>query len=160
MLLSLLIRGLWATDYSDVSPRIGFAVQLQNRPMILLRGGYGIYYDRMSGDLAEQTVGQPPFSFKQSLQGAQNAAATLQQPYNPLLPANSDFPKFLPRVPGGGLSLAAISPHLKDPYVQQYNLNLQFELTRNLLWEIGYVGAKSTHVPGCLEFNQALAGES
>jgi hypothetical protein len=148
--------GLWGTDYSDVSPRIGFAAQLQNRPMIILRGGYGIYYDRMSGDLAEQTVGQPPFSFKQSLQGVQNAAATFQQPYNPLLPPNSSFPKFLPRVPGGGLSLAAISPHLKDPYVQQYNLNLQFELTRNLLWEIGYVGAKSTHVPGCLEFNQAL----
>src|SRR5450755_1468111 len=38
--------GLWGTDYSDVSPRIGFAAQLQSRPMILLRGGYGIYYDR------------------------------------------------------------------------------------------------------------------
>jgi hypothetical protein len=110
----------------------------------------------MSGDLAEQTVGQPPFSFKQSLQGAQNARASLQQPYNPALPPNSSFPIFLPRVPGGGLSLAAISPHLVDPYVQQYNLNIQYEVTPNLLWEIGYVGAKATHIPGCLEFNQAL----
>ncbi|HEY6375375.1 MAG TPA: TonB-dependent receptor [Edaphobacter sp.] len=148
--------GLWATPYTNVSPRIGFAAQLANRPLTVLRGGYGIYYDRMSGDLAEQTVGQPPFSFKQSLQGVQNANATLQQPYNPALPPNSSFPIFLPRVPGGGLSLAAISPHLTDPYVQQYNLNLQYELTQNILWEIGYVGAKSTHIPGCLQFNQAL----
>ncbi|MCU1226684.1 MAG: hypothetical protein JWQ42_4777 [Edaphobacter sp.] len=148
--------GLWGTSYKDVSPRIGFAARLQNHPLLVLRGGYGIYYDRMSGDLAEQTVGQPPFSFKQSLQGAQNAGATLQQPYNPALPPSSSFPIFLPRVPGGGLSLAAISPHLVDPYVQQYNLNLQYEVTQNLLWEIGYVGAKSTHIPGCLEFNQAL----
>lgn len=148
--------GLWATTYNDVSPRIGFAFRLSDQPGILLRGGYGIYYDRMSGDLAETTVGQPPFSFKQSLAGAQNAAATLQQPYNPMLPPTSSFPIFLPRVPGGGLSLAAISPRLQDPYTQQYNLNLQYEFAPDLLFEIGYVGAKSTHLAGCVEFNQAL----
>ncbi|HVJ09515.1 MAG TPA: TonB-dependent receptor [Acidisarcina sp.] len=148
--------GMWAADYTDISPRIGFAARLRNNSRLVLRGGYGIYYDRMSGDLAEQTVGQPPFSFKQSLQGVQNGSATLQQPYNPALPSSASFPIFLPRVPGGGLSLAAISPRLKDPYVQQYNLNLQFELTSDALWEIGYVGSKSTHIAGCLEFNQAL----
>lgn len=148
--------GMWATRFTDVSPRIGFAARLPGVRTLVLRGGYGIYFDRMSGDLAEQTVGQPPFSFKQSLQGAQNGGATLQQPYVPPLPPGSEFPLFLERVPGGGLSIAAISPRLKDPYVQQYNLNLQTELTRNLLLEVGYAGAKSTHVAGCLEFNQAL----
>ena len=148
--------GMWATNFADVSPRVGFAVRLPGASALVLRGGYGVYYDRMSGDLAEQTVGQPPFSFKQSLQGAQNAKATLQSPYNPRLPSNSDFPKFLERVPGGGLSLAAISPRLEDPYVQQYDLNLQEELTRDLLFEVGFVGSKSTHIPGCVEFNQAL----
>ncbi|MCL2659147.1 MAG: TonB-dependent receptor [Acidobacteriaceae bacterium] len=149
-------RGLWATDYADISPRFGFAAKLMNRPLLVLRGGYGIYYDRMSGDLAEQIVGQPPFSFKQSLAGVQNAAASFANPYVPALPPDASFPVFLPRVPGGGLSLAAISPHLVDPYVQQYNLNLQYELMPNLLLEVGYVGAKSTHVPGCIQFNQAL----
>ncbi|HEX7158450.1 MAG TPA: carboxypeptidase regulatory-like domain-containing protein, partial [Edaphobacter sp.] len=148
--------GLWPTRYKNVSPRIGFVAKVMDHPMLVLRGGYGIYYDRMSGDLAEQTVGQPPFSFKQSLQGVQNAGASFANPYVPALPPNSSFPIFLPRVPGGGLSLAAISPHLVDPYIQQYNLSLQQELTSNLLLEVGYVGAKSTHVPGCVQFNQAL----
>lgn len=148
--------GLWAPNYNDISPRFGFAARLPNSPTLVLRGGYGIYYDRMSGDLAEQTVGQPPFSFKQSLQGVQNAGASLANPYVPALPPLSDFPIFLPRVPGGGLSLAAVDPHLGDPYVQQYNVNIQYELSRNFLWEIGYVGAKSTHIPGGIEFNQAL----
>jgi hypothetical protein len=148
--------GLWSTTYKDISPRFGFSLRLSERLGLLLRGGYGIYSNRMSGNLAETTVGQPPFSFKQSLQGAQNGAATLQQPYNPALPAGSSFPIFLPRVPGGGLSLAAISPRLKDPYLQKYNLNLQYELKRNLLLEVGYVGARGTHLAGCIEFNQAL----
>ena len=149
-------NGIWATNFTNVSPRIGFAARLPGSRTMVLRGGYGIYFDRMSGDLAEQTVGQPPFSFKQSLQGAQNGAATLQQPYVPPLPPSSAFPLFLERVPGGGLSLAAISPRLSDPYVQQYNLNIQTELTQNMLFELGYAGAKSTHVPGCVQFNQAL----
>lgn len=148
--------GLWMTTYNDISPRVGFSLRLSDSPGIVLRGGYGIYYDRMSGDLAETTVGQPPFSFKQSLAGAQNGAATLQQPYSPMLPSPSSFPIFLPRVPGGGLSLAAISPRLRDPYTHQFNLNLQSELVPNLLFEIGYVGAASRHLAGCIEFNQAL----
>ena len=148
--------GMWATQYADVSPRFGFSARLPGANPLLVRGGYGVYYDRMSGDLAEQTVGQPPFSFKQSLAGAQNGGATLQSPYVPALPSNSSFPVFLERVPGGGLSLAAISPRLSDPYVQQYDLNLQYGITPNLLLEVGYVGAKSTHIPGCIEFNQAL----
>ena len=148
--------GLWNSEYTDLSPRFGFAWQLSGRPVLLLRGGFGIYYDRFSGDLAEQSVGQPPFSLKQSLQGAQNGAATLQQPYSPALPPDSSYPVFLPRIPGGALSLAAISPRLSSPYTEEYNLNLQYQLTQDTLWELGYVGSKSTHLAGCVQFNQAL----
>jgi hypothetical protein len=147
---------MWSGDYKDISPRVGFAFRLADKPVLLLRGGYGIYFDRLSGDLAEQSVGQPPFSLTQSLQGAQNSAATLQQPYNPPLPPASSYPVFIPRTPGGALSLAAISPRLTSPYLQEYNLNVQYEFAPDFLWEVGYVGSKSTHIPGCVQFNQAL----
>jgi hypothetical protein len=148
--------GMWNTDYTDLSPRFGFALQLSNQPVLVLRGGFGIYYDRLSGDLAEQTVGQPPFSLKQSLQGAQNGPATLQQPYSPPLPPDSSYPIFIPRTPGGALSLAAISPRERSPYIYEYNLNLQSQFREDFLWEIGYVGSKSTDLAGCIQFNQAL----
>lgn len=148
-------NGLWSADYKDFAPRLGFSLRLLDRPILVLRGGYGIYYDQLSGDLVEQTVGQPPFSFKQSFSAAQNAAATFQQPYVPALPPDSSFPNFLPRTPNGGLSLAAVGRNLTSPYVQQYNLNLQYELARDLVWQVGYVGAKTTHQAGCVEFNQA-----
>ena len=75
--------GLWNPDYKNFAPRVGFALRMFNRPTVVLRGGYGIYYDQLSGDLVEQTVGQPPFAFTQSFSGSQNAAATFQQPYVP-----------------------------------------------------------------------------
>ena len=148
-------NGLWNADYKNFAPRLGFSLRLLDKPTVVLRGGYGIYYDQLSGDLVEQTVGQPPFSFKQSFSGAQNAAATFQQPYVPALPPDSSFPNFLPRTPGGGLSLAAVGRNLTSPYVQQYDLNVQVELQRDLVWQGGYVGAKTTHQAGCVEFNQA-----
>jgi hypothetical protein len=148
--------GLWNSDYKDISPRFGFALRLADNPTLLLRGGYGIYFDRLSGDLAEQSVGQPPFSLTQSLQGVQNGAATLQQPYDPPLPQTSSYPIFIPRTTGGAISLAATSPRLKSPYLQEYNLNLQYEFARDFLWELGYVGSTSVHIAGCVQFNQAL----
>lgn len=148
--------GLWNPDYKNFAPRVGFALRVFDRPTVLLRGGYGIYYDQLSGDLVEQTTGQPPFAFTQSFLGGQNAAATFQQPYAPALPPDSSFPIFLPRVPGGGLTFFAVGRHLTSPYVQQYDLNLQYEFAPDFLWQIGYVGAKTTHQAGCVEFNQAL----
>ena len=148
--------GLWSPDYKDFSPRLGFALRVFDKPTVVLRGGYGIYYERLTGQLPLQIAGQPPFSFTQRFSGAQNTAATFQQPYNPPLPSSSSFPVFLPRIPGGGLSLAAVSRHAPSPYTQQYNLNVQYEFARDFLWQVGYVGSKTTHLSGCIEFNQAL----
>lgn len=149
-------RGLWGTPHTNFSPRIGLSLRLSDTHDLLLRAGYGIYYNRTSGEIAETTVAQPPYSFKQSLAGAANAGSTLQNPYIPALPPASSFPIFLPRIPGGGLSLAAVSPRLRDSYTQQYNLNLQYGLGRDTLLEVGYVGSASSHLTGSIEFNQAL----
>jgi len=149
-------NGLWNPSYKDVAPRLGFALRLSHRPTVVLRGGYGIYYDQLSGDMVEQTVGQPPFAFTQSFAGVSNAGATFQQPYVPALPPDSSFPVFLPRLPNGGLTFFGVGRHLTSPYEQQYNLNLQYEFAPDFLWQVGYVGSKTTHQAGCVQFNQAL----
>ena len=148
--------GLWSTDYHDVSPRLGFALQLTEKPALVLRGGYGFYYDRPSGGFVEGQSGGQPFSLQELSFGVQNAGATLQYPFDPLLPPASSFPIYQPRLPGGNAYTSAVSPHVIDPYTQEYNLNLQYAFARNLLLEAGYVGAHTTHSPGRIEFNQAL----
>jgi hypothetical protein len=150
------IEGLFPTQHHDVSPRLGFVLRVANRPTVLLRGGYGIYFDRLSAGLAENLLAQEPFSTFQFFAGASNGGATLQQPFTPLLPSNSSYPLFSPRVPGGGPSVAAISRSMTDPYTQEYNLNAQIALGRDYLLEVGYVGTRSLHMAGCTEFNQAL----
>ena len=146
---------LWSTTYHDVSPRLGFALRLTDQPSLVLRGGYGLYFGRLSAGMIEGTLSQPPFSVQQFLSDAQNGAATLQQPFNPLLPPNSAYPLFQPRVPGGSLLVSSASPHAIDPYTEEYNLNLQYTLGRDFLLETGYVGSRALHVAGSTMFNQA-----
>jgi Carboxypeptidase regulatory-like domain/TonB-dependent Receptor Plug Domain len=145
----------WNPDYKDFAPRVGFALQLPGKKAFVLRGGYGIYYERLSGEMILLDVGQIPFSLTQSRIGSPNAAATLQDPFVPPLPPNSAFPIFFPRTPTSSLSVGAISDSNRSPYSQQYNLNLQYEFARNFLWQVGYVGSGTRHLDGCRQFNQA-----
>jgi hypothetical protein len=149
-------RALWPTRYTDLSPRLGFAFHLASHPDLVIRGGYGIYFDRLSGGLAENLVSQPPFSISQLFSGSQNGGASLEAPFSPLLPSTSDYPKWVPRIPGGGPTVMGLSTRMVDPYTEEYNLNLQVGTRWNTLAEIGYVGTRSLHVAGCAEFNQSL----
>lgn len=149
-------RGIWPMHFADVSPRLGFAYRVAQRPEMVLRGGYGIYYDRLSGGLAESLVAQAPYSTFQFFGGSQNGPATLSAPFTPLLPSLSSYPIFSPRLPGGGSTVEGLSTHITDPYTEEYNLNLQFGLGWDALAEIGYVETRSLHVAGCSEFNQSL----
>jgi hypothetical protein len=148
--------GLWSTDYHDVSPRLGFALQLTREPIVVLRGGYGIYYDRPSAISPKASWDSSRFRASRLSFGAQNGGATLQSPFSPLLPPASSFPIYQPRIAGGGSFTSGVSPHIIDPYTQEYNLNLQYAFARDFLLEAGYVGSHTTHSPGSIEFNQAL----
>jgi len=153
--------GMWNADHKDLGPRFGFALRLSDSPTVVLRGGYGIYYERLSGELASESIGQVPFSLTQNFQGAANAAATLQEPFNPAPPPTSAYPIYIPRIaatastPGSSLFLQAISQNITSPYTQQYDLNIQYQLAPDFLWQVGYVGSKTTHQTGCVQFNQA-----
>ena len=148
--------GLWKTPYGDVSPRLGFAWQLTDRPVVLLRGGFGVYFDRHSGNLAEQTQDQPPFATLQIVSGDPNGPATLQSPFVPLVPSSSSYPIFMPRTPTSVPFIESTDPNVQDGKTYEYNLNVQYAPGRDYLIEVGYVGTRSVHRPGQVEFDQAL----
>ncbi len=148
--------GFYKTPYGDVSPRLGFVWEMFDKPVLVLRGGFGIYFDRHSGNVPEQTLGQAPFALSQGEFGPQNGPATLQSPYSPLLPLASSFPVFSPLVPGGSPFIEGTNPHLLDGKTYEYNLNVQYALGHDYLLQIGYVGSQSTHRSGQIEFDQAL----
>ena len=148
--------GYYQTPHGDISPRLGFSWQMTHSRMLVMRGGFGTYFDRHSGNLPEAMLGQPPFALSQFSFGAPNGAASLQSPFSPLVPPASSFPIFVPLVTNGTPFIEGINPHTQDGKTYEYNLNLQYGLGRGYLLQVGYVGTRSVHRPGSLEFDQAL----
>jgi hypothetical protein len=50
------------SDKNNLSPRVGFALRLNNSASLMLRGGYGIYYDRFSTRYANTQLLNIPIS--------------------------------------------------------------------------------------------------
>ena len=144
-------------------PRIGFNWQPFSSKNLVLRGGYGIYANRISfaGNSLPLAV-NPPFALNATLIGGVNAAASLQNPF-PNLPPNSSFPNFvanmLPGPPFTGsrfLRTPSITdPDFKESTVQQFDLDLQYQ-QKNYVFSIGYAGAKGTHLALGRSNNQPL----
>ena len=142
---------------NTLSPRIGFSWQfLPQFNRIVLRGGYGIYYSQPTGQAFFQSVFGEPFSNLQIVLGPGNSRATFQAPFPEPFPTPDSFPMFTPYGPGTATTIYAVSPYFRPAMIQQYSLNLQWELPEGWLWEAGYVGTRGTHLLRSRSANQAL----
>ncbi len=144
-------------------PRVGFSWQPISSRNLVLRGGYGIYANRTSiAANGLQLALNPPFALSASLNGADNATASLENPY-PNLPPNSSFPNFvgnmLPGPPFTGNSFLRTpfitDPDFKESTVQQYDFDLQYQ-HKSYVLSIGYAGAKGAHFGVGRDNNQPL----
>ena len=143
---------------NTIAPRIGFAWQvLPTTTRLVLRGGYGVYYSRSTGQSAGQSVLAAPFSLTRINTGLTNAAATFQAPFAQPFPTPSSFPMFVPYSPTTKSSVNAQAPNFRPAIVQQFSLNAQGEFHTNWLLEVGYVGGRGTHLQRFRSLNQALA---
>lgn len=139
-------KTLVPTDKNNFSPRIGFAYRADNDGKIVIRGGFGIYYDRISTRFANtQLFNYPYLALGVGLPGL---LRTFSDPFVPL-PQPSAFPTaanipspLAPLAPFVGVPISGVyvSPDLETPYVQQYNLGVQWEFLKNTVLEVGYVG--------------------
>jgi hypothetical protein len=140
---------------NTLGPRVGFSWQvLPNSTRLVLRGGYGIYYSAELAQQVAQNAFVPPWAEERFISGIPNAGATFATPYGQLL-SPSDFPIFPVYSPSTQLSTRFPAQDSRPAITQQYSLNLQTQLANNLMLEVGYVGARGTHLTQMLTLNQA-----
>lgn len=155
-------KTLVPTDKNNFAPRFGFAYVLDEELNMVLRGGYGIYYDRISTRYANtQLFNYPYFALGVGLPGL---LRTPQDPFIPL-PLPSQFP-VIPTLPSPlsplsplvGVPVAGVyvDPNLRTPYIQQFNFGLQWGFWKNYVFDIGYVGNKGTNLLQVISPNQPV----
>jgi carboxypeptidase family protein/TonB-dependent receptor-like protein len=142
--------GILGEHMNSLDPRVGFAWQFMSR--MVLRGGYGIYHTRATGQPFIQLAAGPPFALVRQLVGVPNGAATFASPFGPDL----TFPQFPTYSPTTQRSISFIDQHYRPPVSQQFSLGLQTDLGGGFLLDVGYVGARGTHQILAHTQNQAL----
>ena len=158
-------RSTYKGDYNNLAPRVGFAWQPFNNEKTVVKGAYGVYYTspEMFNEFLSYSLGYPVRYAKSYSTGsvASGGALTFANP----------FPNDLP-TPGSPYCVAGtagctspnasvvgcaspcglvpvvtsteIDPKFATPYVQQWTLGVQRQLTRNTIFEALYFGNKGT----------------
>lgn len=128
-------RGLVHPDKNDWAPRIGFSYQPLER--IVLRGGYGIFYQQDVRIGSESVLAEnPPFFLDQTF--SQSVGST-----TPVFQLSSGFPNSLFGVSAVNLTslhMRAQDPNERTPYVEQVSFGPQIEFSKSTVLSISYVG--------------------
>jgi len=168
---------LTTSNKLDFAPRVGFAYDVMGNGKMAVRGGFGYYYIRTSGQTLLQLIASPPWVEQYLASGTGVVGShVLANPWPAGLPLPSQFP-ILPVMgqfngtytsagapnfvnpdgtPAVAQSLYGFTRGLVTPYVQQYNLSVQYQLPKGWLMEVGYIGSHGRNLLVEPSLNQSL----
>ncbi len=146
-------RALIHPDRNNFAPRIGFAYNPASHWVV--RGGYGVFYTHTVRQGREGLLGfNPPYLVDNLLQTGVTGAAAV---------ASAAPFRLVDGYPSGLLDPTTLSPTIsrraqdanqRTPYIQQYNIGVQYELMPDVVLDVAYVGNKGTKLNGFRNLNQ------
>lgn len=155
---------LYQDDWKNVEPRLSIAWDPFRTGKTSIRAGYGIYHDRVFGQLVSLLRGDPPFQMLETqvcpgfleffaTQDPQSISQCTLSALGPVANFQSSavVNNCLPAGQPGSQSCSPIlpflvDPHLRTPYSQSWSAGIQIEPYPSLLLEANYVGNKGTRL--------------
>jgi len=126
-------------DHADFAPRLGFAWGLgsngKSAPKTVIRGGFGIFYDRFGYNLVEQA---------DLLDGVTQQSAVLRNP-NFFSANGSGVPSFSQISSAGSPTVYQISPNLRAPYTIQSAASIERQVTKAATISLTYLNSRGEH---------------
>ncbi len=148
---------LYNPDYRNFAPRVSIAWDVFGTGKTVVRGGYGIFFDAFSQDMFLGHLPYPTFF-------APGPAYNNVGP-NPIQEAILTLPTgaFQPNTPiyaaptcsgGAECDIFAVDQKIKTPYMENYNLNIQQQITSKVALQVGYVGSQGHRLWRFFDINQ------
>ena len=143
---------LYNPDYNNWAPRASVAWDITGHGKTVLRAGFGIFYDAFSQDMF---MGHLPFNSifdpGPAYSGFDPRAPILfgTPTGAPLQVGSPVFPDIAPMSDAFG-----VDSNIRSPYMENFNLNFQQELTHKMVFQIGYVGSSGHKLFRFRDINQ------
>src|SRR5215475_8152992 len=143
-----------STDRNNFAPRFGFAYDLKGDGRTAIRGNYGIYYDRTMGAVASGVDSATP-GFTQQVPVFPNQTPGSDIRYSDVYPSpQRPADPVLTLAATRSTNIRIINPNLRTGYVQNYSLNIQHEIIRNTVIDVGYIGNRGVKLYMHRDVNQ------
>ncbi len=141
---------IWDRDVNNVGPRLGLSYDTFGNGKLVLRGGYGIGYDRLYNNVYENIRFNGPH-FVDNVAGLYGGAAGISYPLTTGLLKN-------PFVGNSLLSGAAAVPrhinqHLKTAYYENIHFGVETNLWKGYVIEANYIGTLGRQLVGIMNAN-------
>ena len=125
------------TVHDALAPRFGLAYSLTKDNLTVLRAGYGLFYDRWA-QYADAVFNSYPW--------AQSASVFDTSLDNPAEGTHTIFP----------ITLISFQSPWEIPYYQKWSMDVQRQLPRDVLLDVGYIGSAGRHLISSFNINQPL----
>ena len=125
-------RGNVQNCYKTWQPRIGFAYNLTGNGKTVVRGGYGMFFERVQGNDVYNAALNPPFAYQPSANNVyfSNPNASPTNP-NPGATAQQYFPS----------NMTTLKYNYPNPGTGDWSFGIQREVARSVVAVIQYVGS-------------------
>lgn len=141
--------------WDNFAPRFGFAWQPRKDGKLVIRGGVGMFYDRIGGGTFVHGLEQGyPYAVTLDYSGFNTFTNANPYPTTPLGTFASRWVNFggcqptclAGPVGSSALDTPALDQDLHTPLTRQYNLTFQYEFLQNWVLEAGFVGSSSINL--------------
>jgi hypothetical protein len=142
---------VYKPNYGYFSPRFGFAWTPAGKNTVI-RGGFGVFV----ASIGTQGINQPGFS-----QTTNILAASSTGNLRPAVTLSNPFPTGIQQPTGAaaglgtflGQGITFFNPNPKNPYSIRWNFDIQRQLGKGMVLEVGYTGNHAVHLPVDYDFN-------
>lgn len=155
------VNRMWRTNNKDFGPRIGFAWDVFGNGKMAVRGGFGIFYDRIFDNIWSNGAWNPPFyallDFNANATDAifYSNPASIGAAYNPNGPCGQ-----IPYAPcasdpaGKRVSVRTMDQNMRDSSSQNFYFGLDRQLFGGMLLRVNYQGSLGRHLPMLENYNR------
>jgi hypothetical protein len=158
------IASVYPSDWANVSPRVGFSYSPKSAKGVVVRGGFGMFFDTPNANpfLDNRPGNNAPNGLEGNPAGL-SPVYTLAAYGGTIVPGQSIFPVVTPTTtslcnPGSPCGVFSVDRNFKTPYNFNYNLQLEQAIGSGAIIQIGYVGTEGRRQLSLLNINQPYLG--